>query len=676
MGSVPPKAMNPTQTAEAVAGSFRHRAFISYSQAADGRLAPALQAGLQRLAKPWYRLRAMRVFRDRTGLGVTPELWGAIEQALAESAYFVLLASPLAAQSKWVEREVDWWLRNRPAGRLLIVWTDGELVWDGARADFDWSRTTALPRRLQGAFPQEPLHLDLRWARTASDLSLRRPRFADAVGRLSATLRGLSLDGLIGEDVKQHRRTMALLRLAVATLLVLTVTAVLAALLAVKANRMVAPLATNERARAALQADEAKSRQLAAVALNQQAVDRELAILLAAQAVEIHETAEAESALRQTLAAPLEPEIVLGARQGSGYAVFSPDGIKVLAWSDTDPNPQIFDAATGRISSELAGHAQGGVVHACFSRDGRRMATTGDDGSVRLWDSGSGRSLYELRHPGASAALLGPDNARVLTLAMGGEAMLWDAVTGMKVAEIGYSSNIIFGDKVRDASFHPNGSRIALCVGHWPAVLDAETGKVLMHLEGHTMGISSIAYSPEGNWLVTAGADRSARLWRSATGQCQTVFEHDAELHEARFSPDGKWIVVRDGRKLLLVLEAATGRKAAQIEILPRPEQPVIFEFSPNGKCLLAAGLDSDTAGLWETATGVRLGELVGQGGGIRTLHFSADGKRAIVGSVLAPARIYATDICASAKDLLALAEHRAARQLTAEERQKHLGTP
>ncbi|MFN0067958.1 MAG: WD40 repeat domain-containing protein [Limisphaerales bacterium] len=571
---------------------------------------------------------------------------------------------------------MDWWLRNRSASRLLIVWTDGGLVWDGARADFDWSQTTALPRRLQGAFPQEPLHLDLRWARTASDLSLRRPGFADAIGRLSATLRGLSLDELIGEDVKQHRRTMALLRLAMATPVGVTATAVLAALLAVKANRVVAPLATNERDRAALQAHAAKSRQLAAVALNQQAADTHLAILLAAKAVDIHQTAEAESALRQTLAASLEPTIVLDARQRSGYAVFSPDGIKVLARSDSDANPQIFEAATGKVLSELVGHTQGGVIHACFSKDGRRTATTGGDGLVRLWDSSSGRSLCELHHPGASAALLGPDDARVLTLAVGGDAMLWNSTTGMKVAEIEYSSNIIIEDKVRDASFHPDGSRIALCQGHWTVVLDAKTGKILMKLKGHTKGISNFAYSPDGNWLVTAGADRSARLWRSATGLCETVFVHDAELHEARFSPDGKWIVVRDSEKLLLVLEAGRGRKVAQIEILLRPAQPVILEFSPNGKCLLAASLDSDTVGLWETATGVRLGELVGQGGAIRTLNFSADGRRAVVGSMLAPARVYATDICASATDLLALAERRAARQPTAKERQKYLGTP
>jgi hypothetical protein len=46
--------------------------FISYSHAADGRLAPAVQRGLHRLAKPWHRRRALWIFRDQTGLAVTP----------------------------------------------------------------------------------------------------------------------------------------------------------------------------------------------------------------------------------------------------------------------------------------------------------------------------------------------------------------------------------------------------------------------------------------------------------------------------------------------------------------------------------------------------------------------------------------------------------------------------
>jgi len=74
-------------------------AFISYSHAADGRLAPALQSGMQRLAKPWYRVRVLRVFRDETGLSTNPHLWSSIVVALDDAEWFVLLASPESAAS-------------------------------------------------------------------------------------------------------------------------------------------------------------------------------------------------------------------------------------------------------------------------------------------------------------------------------------------------------------------------------------------------------------------------------------------------------------------------------------------------------------------------------------------------------------------------------------------------
>jgi hypothetical protein len=204
--------MNATSATADPVPVRKYRGFISYSHAADDRLAPALQSGLQQFAKPWYRLRAMRVFRDKTGLAVTPELWGSIQKALADADYFILLASPQAAQSKWVEQEVDWWLRNRSADHLLIVWTDGEVAWDRAAGDFDWTKTTALPHRLQRVFQEEPNYLDLRFAKTIAHLSLRQPAFLEAVAGLSATLQGRSLDELIGEDLGQHQKTMRWLR--------------------------------------------------------------------------------------------------------------------------------------------------------------------------------------------------------------------------------------------------------------------------------------------------------------------------------------------------------------------------------------------------------------------------------------------------------------------------------
>src|ERR1700716_879385 len=98
-------------------------AFISYSHAQDKPIAAALQAVVQKLGKPWYRRRALRVFRDDTSLSATPSLWPSIEQALGQSRFFILLASPEAAASQWVKKEVAYWLPHKNTSTPFIAVT-------------------------------------------------------------------------------------------------------------------------------------------------------------------------------------------------------------------------------------------------------------------------------------------------------------------------------------------------------------------------------------------------------------------------------------------------------------------------------------------------------------------------------------------------------------------------
>ena len=183
-------------------------AFVSYSHEADARLAPALHAALERLAKPFWRRRALHVFCDTTALSANPALWSTIETAMADSEYLVVLASPEGARSPWVGREIQHWRATKPAQRILPVLTDGELFWDNTTGDFDPQRSTALHPALAGAFAEEPLYVDLRFARTDQDLSLRNPLFLDAVAELSAPIRGVPKDEIVCEDLRQHRRTL------------------------------------------------------------------------------------------------------------------------------------------------------------------------------------------------------------------------------------------------------------------------------------------------------------------------------------------------------------------------------------------------------------------------------------------------------------------------------------
>ncbi|BCJ47266.1 hypothetical protein GCM10010168_71450 [Actinoplanes ianthinogenes] len=212
---------------------MRFDGFISYSHAADGRLAPAVQRGLHRLAKPWHRRRALWIFRDQTGLAVTPKLWTSIQEAMDGSKYFVLLASPEAADSPWVNREIEHWLATKSTDCILPVVTDGEWRWDAENHDFT-ADSTAVPEALRGVFAEEPLYLDLRWARDDLQLNLQHIRFRDAIAQLAAPMHGVSKDELEGEDVRQHRRARRLSAVAVATLVLLTLVASLTGVVAVR----------------------------------------------------------------------------------------------------------------------------------------------------------------------------------------------------------------------------------------------------------------------------------------------------------------------------------------------------------------------------------------------------------------------------------------------------------
>jgi TIR domain-containing protein len=211
---------------------MKYDAFISYSQKADGQLAGHLQRVLSRLGKPWYQPRGLRIFRDKTTLSATPHLWPAIAGALDDADYFILMASPDAAESRWVQQEIAHWLNPTapaqtvaPADRILIVLTDGAIVWSDEEQDFDWRRTNALPPGLRKVFKSEPLYVDLTWARSAKESAAQDPRLLDSVAKLAGAIRGVKPDEIVGEDVRQHRNMKRSAATAVGVVLLMMIAA-------------------------------------------------------------------------------------------------------------------------------------------------------------------------------------------------------------------------------------------------------------------------------------------------------------------------------------------------------------------------------------------------------------------------------------------------------------------
>jgi tetratricopeptide (TPR) repeat protein len=193
-------------------------AFVSYSHAQDEPIAAALQSAMPRLGKAWHQRRALRLFRDDTSLTATPHLWPSIEQALGKAHFLILLASPEAAASPGVGKELAWWLDHRGPDTVLIALTAGELDWDGEKGDFRWSAETSLPPVLKSRF-DEPRSIDSRPYR--DNASPRDARFTELAADFAAALHGRTKEDLLSQEVRQQRRTLRLAGAAVVLLLVL-----------------------------------------------------------------------------------------------------------------------------------------------------------------------------------------------------------------------------------------------------------------------------------------------------------------------------------------------------------------------------------------------------------------------------------------------------------------------
>jgi WD40 repeat protein len=553
-----------TAGARAQPAAAEYRAFISYSHASERPLAVALQRGLHRLGRAWYRRPSFRVFRDDTSLAASPELWASIEEALNSSEYLVLLASPAAAASLWVEREVGWWLAHKRRDRVLIALTEGEIRWNEADGDFDRSATTALPPALYGSLTQEPFWVDLRALKESGQTSLRNPTFQDRVADLAATLHGRAKEDLVGEDLRQQQIWTRLRNSAIAVLAILTTVAVAASVLFF--------LQRNEARR---QTAMAEAREFAARA-------NEIANPYAALALSV------EAELRTDAQLPEARAAYARAVQRAGLLPARPS------------------------SSMIEGHT--GQVHAvAWSLDGSRLASAAGDGSVRIWDTATGeavgRPLRGHRDEAIRSVAWSPDGTRLASADDDTTVMLWNPTTGQPVGRpLGGGAHKPQGDTTSGAvAWSPDGTRLAAAGKDDTVVVrnvstGQQVGKALP-----SGGIWSVAWSPDGSRLATAGWDNTVRLWEVRTGRAvgKPLRGHTTWVTSVTWSPDGTRLASADFGHTVFIWDARSTPARAKSLGDQAGNQ---VAWSPDGSRLASVGV---ALRLWDAATRDQLGEFL-----------------------------------------------------------------
>jgi WD40 repeat protein len=204
---------------------------------------------------------------------------------------------------------------------------------------------------------------------------------------------------------------------------------------------------------------------------------------------------------------------------------------------------------------------------------------------------------------------------------------------------------------VMAASFSPDGQRIVTAsLDKSARIWNAATGELQATLAGHEGGIWAAAFSPDGSRVATASLDHTARIWSVASGRLLAVLiGHRAAVWAVSFSPDGRRVVTASWDKTARIWEAATGKLVATLD--GHSGEVWAASFSPDGNRIATASLDH-TARLWNAATGNPICILAGHADEVSAAEWSSDGARVVTASWDKTARIWDATRCRSIASL------------------------
>jgi WD40 repeat protein/serine/threonine protein kinase len=280
-------------------------------------------------------------------------------------------------------------------------------------------------------------------------------------------------------------------------------------------------------------------------------------------------------------------------------SIFSPDG-KLLASTASDRTIRLWEAATGRPAGVMRGHRVN-VQRLAFSPDGRRLASGSryDENAVRLWDVATARELVPPL-TGHRNEILGlafsPDGLRVASASRDQTARLWDAASGKLIKELlGHT-----GD-VNHVAFSPDGTRLATTSADQTLRLwDGTTGELLAVLRGHTGAVFEAEFSPDGKLIASASVDRTARLWDVELAERHGVLRgHTSFVYDVAFSPDGRQVASAAWDGTVRVWDPTTGRATRAWR--HGHNLVVAVAFGPDGRRLASVARDNRVC-LWDAS--------------------------------------------------------------------------
>lgn len=615
---------------------MRYRAFFSYARS-DERIARALHRYLDTYRTPkqlkgnasgeGVRASLHPIFRDRTDLPSGAIIGDRLEKALSDSETLVVLCSPAASTSQWVNREVETFLKLRGAAHVFPVVAPG-------LPDCDDLEAAYYPPALRG--------LGL----LAADMRSIRSRTGQIIGDGVARGRLKLVAGLLGaqpDELARRDRARQNLRRSTAFAAGVLFLALVGAVTALTMQG-----ARSEDRNRELVASEDAAREAAALAADNERIAR--ARVLADRAWSAMEQGNYPLAVRYALAgyqiAPENADLYRAALaralhvEGSialqhGHYVrdvaFSPDG-KTLVTAANDGVTRLWSSGDGALLHSYSGLRD--ALSAGFLQDGRSLFVAGGGGPAAILNVETGAVEAQLSAlPGdLSWMRVSPDRSRIV-IQSAGRFALYDGSNGREIASmpnLGSEQDTppISADASVMLAFESYGK---------PVVLSTSTGKVLSSLRGGVVSIWSAQFSADGTVLATASPDGPGQIWNVRTGEA--VAEIPDASHYISISPDGRLVAAAgESRGSAAIWSARSGKLVHALSGHSENVRGTVF--SADGR-LLATWSWDDTIRIWDSSTGDAVAVLSSHNDTITRVVFSPDGRRLASASHDGTARIW-----------------------------------
>ncbi|MEH1886546.1 serine/threonine-protein kinase [Nostoc sp.] len=280
------------------------------------------------------------------------------------------------------------------------------------------------------------------------------------------------------------------------------------------------------------------------------------------------------------------------------------------------------------LANTLQGH-ENSVLSVAISPDGKTIASSGGDGTIKLWNLATGKEISSLNaySQQVNAVAISPDGKTLVSGSDDSTIKIWNLRTRKQIRTLeGHSDSVHALAISADSETLVSGSD-----DNTIKIWDLATGEQIRTLVGHTFWVRSVAISPDGVILASGSFDKTIKIWNLTKGYSIRTLEGNYQtVTSVAISPDGKILATASRDRTIKLWDLVTGK---EIRTLAGHANTVTtVAFSADGK-MIASGSRDRTIKLWNSATGEEILTLAAHTNTVTSVAFSPDSKTLVSGS-------------------------------------------